>query len=347
MKRVVLSIMIVLMCILINAQVPEYFNYQAIVRDDGEVIQEQTVSLLISIIRTSTSGTTVYSEKHTPTTNEFGLVNIAIGSGDIQSGNFSTIDWGADIYFLNVKIDASGGTSYSDIGTTQLLSVPYALYAKTSEKANELELKLHILTNSIIAGGMVVDIEGNSYKTVRIGTQVWMAENLKTTKYRNGDIIETTNPANLIVPNDNTSKYQWAYDGNESNVATYGRLYTWYAATDNRNVCPTDWHVPSDAEWTTLATYLGGDGGKLKETGTIHWQSPNAGATDESDFTALPGGHRDFNFWQIGNYFECWTATEKSESVAWLYYLYYGNSSINLGEWGKNMGMSVRCLKDN
>jgi uncharacterized protein (TIGR02145 family) len=98
-----------------------------------------------------------------------------------------------------------------------------------------------------------------------------------TIKYRNGDIIGTTTPATLDISSETSPKYQWAYDGNESNVATYGRLYTWYAATDSRAVCPTGWHLPTDAEWTTLTTYLGGEsvaGGKLKEAGTTHWNSP-------------------------------------------------------------------------
>lgn len=102
----------------------------------------------------------------------------------------------------------------------------------------------------------VKDIDGNAYRTITIGTQVWMAENLKTTRYRNGDLIETTTPATLDIEGERTPEYQWAYDGNESNVATYGRLYTWYVATDSRNVCPTGWHVPSDDEWIVLTDYL-------------------------------------------------------------------------------------------
>ena len=121
--------------------------------------------------------------------------------------------------------------------------------------------------------GTVVDIDGNSYKTVKIGSQEWMAENLKTTKYRNGDSIKTTIPSTLDLTNETSPKYQWAYGGIESNVATYGRLYTWYAVTDSRNVCPIGWHIPSDSEWTILTNYLGGintAGGKMKEIGTTH-----------------------------------------------------------------------------
>jgi uncharacterized protein (TIGR02145 family) len=157
----------------------------------------------------------------------------------------------------------------------------------------------------------ITDVDGNVYTSVTIGTQVLMVENLKTTRYRNGDLIGTTTPATKDIHAEANPKYQWAYDGNESNVVTYGRLYTWDAVTDSRNLCPTGWHVPSDAEWTTL-TYLGGEsaaGGKLKEAGTAHWLAPNTGATNESGFTALPGGIRDTDgdFAAIGWFCAFWS----------------------------------------
>jgi len=116
-----------------------------------------------------------------------------------------------------------------------------------------------ILTNSCkkddeSPSNTVKDIDGNVYHTVTIGTQVWMVENLKTTKYRNGDLIGTSTPATLDIRGESNPKYQWAYDGNESNVAVYGRLYAWYTLTDSRNVCPIGWHAPTDTEWTTLTT---------------------------------------------------------------------------------------------
>ena len=108
-----------------------------------------------------------------------------------------------------------------------------------------------------ITGNLTIsDIDGNVYKIIKLGDQWWMAENLKVTKYSNGDLIGTTIPATLDILGESTPKYQWAYDGNENNVSTYGRLYSWYAATDNRNVCPAGWHVPGDSEWTILTDYL-------------------------------------------------------------------------------------------
>jgi uncharacterized protein (TIGR02145 family) len=118
-----------------------------------------------------------------------------------------------------------------------------------------------ILANSCKKDGYnppyMTDQDGNVYTSVTIGTQVWMVENLKTTKYRNGDLIGTTTPATLNISAEATPKYQWAPNYAESIVTTYGRLYTWYAVTDTRNVCPTGWHVPTNVEWSILTTFLG------------------------------------------------------------------------------------------
>ncbi len=139
----------------------------------------------------------------------------------------------------------------------------------------------------------ITDGDGNIYTTVTIGTQVWLNENLKTTRYRNGDIIGTTSPATLDIRGESEPKYQWVYNGDEDNAATYGRLYTWYVITDSRGLCPAGWHIPSNTEWGILDSFLGGgnlSGGKLKEAGTSHWLSPNIGADNSTGFTALPGG---------------------------------------------------------
>jgi len=200
----------------------------------------------------------------------------------------------------------------------------------------------------------VTDADLNVYNTIRIGSQVWMAENLKTTKYLNGDLIGTTTPATLDISNVTTyptPKYQWAYDGNESNVATYGRLYTWHAATDSRNICPTGWHLPTDAEWTALTTFVGSNpGNQLKEAGSSHWGSSNTGANNSSGFTALPGGDRydDGTFHFIGydgdGYW--WSSTEYSTSNAWGRNVYCGAGVVSRYGGYKTYGFSVRCIKD-
>jgi uncharacterized protein (TIGR02145 family) len=184
-------------------------------------------------------------------------------------------------------------------------------------------------------GETVTDIDGNVYHTVTIGKQIWLVENLKTTKYRNGDLIGTTNPSTLDYSYELTPKYQFAYNGDETNVATYGRLYTWYSITDSRKVCPTGWHVSTDKEWTIMVEFLGDSvvGDKIRETGASHWNSPNQGATNESGFTALAAGSRwattDNNkpkFVQMGEVGHYWTATasEEDSTLAYRWLIIHG-----------------------
>ncbi len=201
-----------------------------------------------------------------------------------------------------------------------------------------------------IQTGTVTDIDGNTYKTVKIGDQWWMAENLKVTHYRNGDAIpKVTN--NNVWSGLSTGAY-CEYDNNSENVVTYGRLYNWYAVNDSRNIAPTGWHVPTDAEWQTLVDFLGGEkvaGGKLKEAGKTHWYSPNAGANNGSGFAALPGGHRNYNygfFHSVGCYAAFWSSTELTSFSAWYRYLFYLYSEVPRHDDDKRCGFSVRCVMD-
>jgi len=197
----------------------------------------------------------------------------------------------------------------------------------------------------------VTDGEGNIYGKIIIGTQIWLKENLRTTKYSNGDLIGTTTPAELDIHDEIAPKYQWAYAGNENNVPTYGRLYTWYAITDTRNVCPSGWHVPSDEEWLTLENYLGGSaiaGGKLKETGTTHWTTPNYVATNETGFTALPNGwrHQGLTFVNFAKFGGWWSSTEYSETDAFCNYVSYKSGTVTEEIDSKKSGIGVRCIKN-
>jgi uncharacterized protein (TIGR02145 family) len=210
-------------------------------------------------------------------------------------------------------------------------------------------------SNKVKLTGKVKDVDGNWYKTVKIGDQWWMAENLKTTRYRNHDLIGTTNPATLDLTGQSTPKYQWACDGIESTVATYGRVYTWYAVTDNRNVCPSGWHVPTDAEWTILTDYLGGEvgaGGKLKEAGYDHWVFPGYGfpeATNESGFTALPSSRRgaDGAFSSFGALCFYWSSTESTELGVYVRILLNVSNDVDRIDYEpKSWGNPVRCVKD-
>ena len=196
--------------------------------------------------------------------------------------------------------------------------------------------------------GLVLDMEGNEYRTRRIGNQVWMTENLKATKYNNGNIIpyvpDVTQWTNLVADG-----LCW-YENNASYKETYGALYNWYTVSKG-NLCPEGWHVPTDAEWASLETFLGGisiAGGKMKEEGTLHWQSPNTGATNESGFTGLPGGYRDLDgvYHAIGRYGEWWTSTGSTDA-AWDRHLVNDITSIVRSSNDKNDGFSVRCIQDN
>jgi uncharacterized protein (TIGR02145 family) len=205
--------------------------------------------------------------------------------------------------------------------------------------------------NPNLTYGTMTDQDDNVCKTIQIGTQVWMAENLKVTKYRNGELIGTTDPATLSIANEMSPKYQWPCLNDESNVATYGRLYTWDAVNDSRNLAPEGWHVARYDEWITLRDMLGGEsiaGGKLKETGTTHWSSPNTGATNESGFTALPGGLRDpggffYTTNQPGNW---WTSTESVSPKVWHAYTDGVAGYLLLLGSNKSVGYAVRCVRD-
>ena len=465
------------------AQSPEKMSFQAVVRNSSnQLVTNHTVGMRISILQSTVTGTAVYVETQNPTSNANGLVTVEIGGGTVVSGTFASINWANGPYFIKTETDPTGGTNYSISGTSQLLSVPYALMSKSAEngfasvyaqtekrpildesgnisigepfngswwlspklnvngsvnvlpggsnccallaldastlsggqpyiiaslgdqsgegagkflirndgytslfimdnvgrvgigninpaykldvsgdinftgsllkegspfggdynaltnkpdltlyakknmenqnitnladpvnlqdaatKAYVYKLKEAIYNELLLAGlnAVVFDHNGNAYKTIRIGSQVWMAENLKTTEYNDGTSIP------LVMNNSAWSALTTAgrcYHNNDSLTykKPYGALYNWYAVNTGK-LCPTGWHVPTDGELHTLVLMLDADavfvlgqesliaGGKLKETGTTHWYSPNEGATNESGFTALPGGLRRTN----------------------------------------------------
>ena len=202
-------------------------------------------------------------------------------------------------------------------------------------------------------GPNITDTEGNSYKTVYIGTQQWMAENLKVSKYSDGTTIPNITD-NTQWQNNTTGAWSY-YNNDAANNAKYGKLYNWYAVSKtsngNKNVCPTGWHVPSDAEWTVLTDYLGGEsvaGGKMKEAGTTSWKSPNTEATNISLFTGLPGNGRDGDggYGGIGSSGSWWSSTEYDTSYAWSRLLSYYNGNAYRSSFSKRYGLSVRCLRD-
>ena len=482
MNKIFTVLTAVLISATLWAQAPQSFSYQAVVRGtDNALVSNKKVGMKISLLQGSETGKAVYVETHTPTSNDNGLVSIAIGGGtkDASSIAFASIDWANGPYFVKTETDAAGGTSYSLITTSQLLSVPYAIHAKTAESivggsvlpsggtngqiitncdgiptwttggicpgkiaslncagvsvngslnngaiasnvsfvitysggnggayseqsissTSVLGLTATLQSGSFatgngsltftvsgtptsvgnalflmtiagqvcsismvvqekpstigIPGPNITDAENNTYKTVTIGTQTWMAENLKVTKYNDGtaipNITDNTQWSNLTTG-------AWSYYNNDvANNAKYGKLYNWYAlskiSNGNKNVCPTGWHVPTDAEWTVLTDYLGGEsvaGGKMKEVGTTSWNSPNTDATNTSLFTGLPGGYRynSGGYGSIGNDGYWWSSTENNTYYAWYRTLFNVHGDTYRNSNYKKFGLSVRCLRD-
>ena len=207
--------------------------------------------------------------------------------------------------------------------------------------------------------GSVLDIDGNTYKTIEIGQQTWMAENLKTTRYNDNTaiphVVENTEWQSIKSP-----AYCW-YNNDASTKHIYGALYNYYTVQTDK-LCPSGWHIPSDEEWKILEIYLGmsrstddsigargtNEGGKLKETGTVHWNNPNTGATNESGFTALPVGHRYVNgpFNPLGSYTLFWSSTDYISSFGWTRTIVSEKAYIFRKNDPPEMGLSVRCLKD-
>jgi uncharacterized protein (TIGR02145 family) len=189
------------------------------------------------------------------------------------------------------------------------------------------------------------DGDANNYTIVQIGTQTWMAENLRTTKFNDLSIIPNVMD-NILWAGLTSPAYCWYNNDEVTNKPLYGGLYNWYAISTGK-LCPADWHVPSDEEWTTLVTFLGGEsvaGGKLKETGATHWFSQSIGTTNESGFTALPGGTRYVGVGEFSSIVQraaWWSAT-----LPYVYAIWYNEDSIYRGSFANAFnGFSIRCVK--
>ncbi len=217
---------------------------------------------------------------------------------------------------------------------------------------NELSFKTYF--------GSVDDIEGNTYYTIKAGSQEWMSSNLMTGTYQNGDMIPNIQEPELWG---DTETGALSYYNDDKNMqAIYGNLYNWYAISDERGLCPAGWRVPSDNDLKILEEFLGTPleiindtglrdnyaGGKLKKTGTTHWYAPNAIATDEIGFSALPGGFRHANgrYFSLGESLNMWTSSSHNETNAWYRNIYFDNAGIHRNVFTKNSGFSVRCIRD-
>ena len=391
------NLLVLVLTLTTFAQAPQGFNYQSTVRNSsGALIVNQNVNFKFNIMLNSATSLPVFSETHLAPTDDLGQVNLVIGTGTATTGAFSTINWGTGNYYLGIELNTGAG--YVAMGTTQLLSVPYALYANSSGNAqtptpnlasvlavnngaNNLQIKnlanptdaQDAVTKSFSEAQLqaqvaqlqaqisaLVEATTAPMPNVTIGTQIWCTRNLDVTTYRDGTPIpQVTDPTQW----QNLTTGAWCYYNNDpANGAIYGKLYNWYAvagihdnnpATPNKILAPTGWHVPSDTEWNTLFTFLGGTslaGGKMKSTGTSLWQSPNTGATNESGFSALPGGYRNFDgaYTNINVMSFLWSSSElvSDNSNANVVFLLNGMSDAISNNANKKFALSIRCIKN-
>jgi uncharacterized protein (TIGR02145 family) len=254
--------------------------------------------------------------------------------------------------------NGSGSGAYTSTitGLTALTTYFVRAYATNSvgtTYGNEVSFTTTTIPAFTCGTSIVSDVDGNNYNTVQIGSQCWTQSNLKVSKYRNGDNI-LTGLNNSVWESTTVGAYA-IYNNDPVNDGLYGKLYNHYAVMDSRGLCPTGWHVPTDGEWTTLETFLGGSsvaGGALKSTVTQPtpggWNSPNTGATNSSGFSAGPGGVRgiNFGFVNVGSYGNWWSSS-LSGLIAWYRAMDYDNSNVFRYNNGfRNNGYSVRCLKD-
>ena len=272
----------------------------------------------------------------------------------VESRFLGSVKTGAASHFKRILSKTTSGQYYS-VSLTGSKIKPYQQAGILIDR--DIQLNFVVKKHNT---GTVTDIDGNTYRTVKIGNQWWMAENLKVIHYSNGDPLP--NLSNYSEWKDLTTGAYCEFDNDPSYVEDYGRLYNWYAIKDSRNIAPTGWHVPSDEEWKQLEMYLGmsryeadisdryrgtNEGGKLKETGTALWNSPNTGATNESGFSALPGGcrygHDYYDY--VGTYAIFWTSSEYNYYEAGYRTLCFTSSQVYRNGNFKRTGYSIRCVK--
>jgi uncharacterized protein (TIGR02145 family) len=398
MKKI--FVILTLLCFgAIQAQ-PQKINYQAVaVNASGVTVKNRVISLRLSILDSSSTGSVLYTETHQPTTDGSGQFSVYLGGGTVNLGMFSNIVWGnGKAKFLKVEADVNGGTNYVVVGTSQIVSVPYALSAgslvegATITGANGSQYTLTVGANGPVwnltnlngnfSCGQPVIYDGELYPTVKIGDQCWFQKNL------NVGTIVNIGIANDLTNNGLVEKY--CYNDIPANCDTFGGLYQWAEAVQYKNgasntnytvptlsgniqgICPKGWHIPSDAEFCTVTTFIdptvncqvvpaqcqlyfpsGTDIGlKLKDTTTL-WNTPGS---NTSNFSAIPGGKVYLNYgttftYRFGGVYDqssFWTSTENSNNEGFFRQLNASNLP-NLVERNfiqKKSGFSIRCLKD-
>jgi uncharacterized protein (TIGR02145 family) len=406
------KLLTILLCLplLIMAQAPQGFTYQGVATDNnGFELQNQSISIQASILSSSATGTTVWQETHTTTTDTFGLFNVTIGEGTStnsgSSATFQEIDWGASSHFMKVEIDVNGGSNYIHVGTSQMMSVPYALYAENVHNLN-MDSILGAVYDSINASGTmsvsafgdtltlngqsiivpgisyqnyvptfgsVADIDGNTYQTTTINGEEWMIEDLRVTKFTNGDIINQITGTNS---GNGSSCTNPGYIMNSS-FLNFG-FKVWYnlpAIRDSRNICPNGWHVATDQDYiqvldvfsardTTSAYYLTNNwsgywfewdnaGPELKKQNggwDVSTNYPEGQATNESSlgFESFDGT----SCTNANNFFgntdhTTWTGTPGGPNGGnWYLKLKYNEDRVTFSDASADTMLPCRCVKD-
>ena len=396
----------------LQAQTPQGFNYQATVRNStGELIINSNVYFKFNVIQGAQTTVPVFTETHEILTDDLGQVNLIIGQGTANTGVFSEIEWSLGSYFLGIELSIDGPNDYVAMGTTQLLSVPYALYAANSgnatpttpdldsvlaenNSANSQQIKnlqdpteaqdaaTKAYIDALIANlqsqidnteaASVTDIDGNTYDYIAYGTQVWTVDNAAMVTYRDGTLIPQVTGATEWS---NLTTGAWCYHNNDP---TKPRFYNWYAVmgihdtdpdTPNKEFAPDGWHVPSDAEWTTLENHLIANSYNYDQTNTGNkiaksmasntgwvFSSTEIGAVsndqslnNSSEFNAFPEATRinDGSFDIDGEGFDTifWSSTA-ADLGSWYRLLNYESSSLGRGPSNNQSGFSVRFVRD-
>jgi uncharacterized protein (TIGR02145 family) len=409
MKNLLLTLSL-LISLNLFAQVPEGIPYQAVARDaSGAPLDNYPINVRFSILDSIATGQAVYTETHTTNTNNLGSFTVNLGKGTPVLNSFTSINWGINSKFLKVEIDTSSGSNYIEIGTQQMMSVPYALYAfNASFSANGVPVGKHRefciscwgkavwtsngncpqissslgtpnLHSAILSYGNLYDVEGNPYKTVKIGPHIWMAENLRTKHYSNGDSIISMNSSNT---NDSIGRFAGESDGMCSLGGIYGLQYNWFATTDNRNVCPTGWHVSTKTEWDTILNIVGTGtflsqfqgnetaltyqdaGTNLRPIGNNYWNGNYWGKEGDNlvGFSAVATGaiektYLDWMNWECGSLSSWWSNNPISSNTPLEYVIYingvddqgYVNSASHCAtveSQPPSSYSSIRCVKD-
>ncbi len=283
MKKLITILTLLLISQVLRAQTPQATSYQAVIRNSiGNVLSNQLVKVRFSIRDSAANGTVVYQETQTPTTNAQGLINLFAGQGTAVIGTFAGINWGSKSKFLQTEIDIAGGNNFTNMGTMQLMSVPYALFSnngnpngttvgemlywngtswvKINPGVNGQNLTFCngvpqwgpclILPTDTTASAVVLP-------SVTIGTQVWTTQNLSLARYRNGDVIpQITDAAEWEMEYYINGAWCWYNNDSATYASTYGRLYNWKAVNDPRGLAPQGYHIPTDGDWNKLVKYL-------------------------------------------------------------------------------------------